>query len=408
MTRTVLSGGDYFDGSGAPLVAGDVTFEEGLLTTVGGREAEGDSGEVERIDVSGCTVLPGLIDTHVHVLAKSLDLLENLNLPFSYQFYIGAKNLTRLLDIGITTVRDASGADLGTQRAIQDGLIDGPELHISIIALSQTAGHGDFVLPSGADSRPFEPHPNRPSALIDGPEEARKRVRELVRNGANAIKVNTSGGVISPRSDPRTAHLSPEELEMIVREATRAGIPVMAHSHGTEAIKASVRAGVASIEHGSMLDDEAIELMLERGTWLVPTLMAAQNIIDRLEAGMVMAPGIAEKARFAAARRTESFQKALAAGVRIAMGSDCVGQGNGENLTELRLLHELGMPALETLRAVTGSAAEVIRQDHRIGYLRPGHEADLVVVEGDPLDFAAYPGNVRAVFKKGRLVRDYR
>src|SRR5690606_25737250 len=132
----------------------------------------------------------------------------------------------------------------------------------------------------GADSRPFAVTPNRPSAIIDGPEEARKRVRELVRNGADAIKINTSGGVISPKSDPATAHLSPEEIEMIVREATRAGIPVMAHSHGNEAIKNSLRAIVSSIEHGTWLDDEAIELMLERGAWTIPTLVASQTIIE--------------------------------------------------------------------------------------------------------------------------------
>jgi imidazolonepropionase-like amidohydrolase len=408
---TTLTGGRYFDGTGTPIVRGDITFDDGRLTHVGDAlptpEAGASDPRGEVIDVTGCTVVPGFIDTHVHVLIKGFDLLENLNLPYSYQYYIGAKNLERLLDIGITTVRDASGADLGTKRAIQDGLIDGPELQIAIIALSQTAGHGDFLLNSGADSRPFAVTPNRPSAIIDGPEEARKRVRELVRNGADAIKINTSGGVISPKSDPATAHLSPEEIEMIVREATRAGIPVMAHSHGNEAIKNSLRAGVSSIEHGTWLDDEAIEMMLERGTWHIPTLMASHAIIEQLDAGMQMAPGIAEKARRGAAARDISFDKSAAAGVKIAFGSDCVGTSNGNNLTELRLLSR-GLGSLGALKAATSSAAEVLGIDQRVGTLSAGYDADLVVISGDASDLTNLENRIQLVIKRGRIVRDFR
>lgn len=404
MARVLFRGGSVFDGTGTAITRADVAIEGESITAVGANLSRvGD----EVIDASGLTMLPGFIDTHTHVCLTSIDALENLNMPFSYQFYLAQKNLEKTLDVGITYARDASGADLGIQQAIDDGLIDGPALHISIIALSQTGGHGDHWLPSGNAPEFLIEHPGRPSGVVDGVDEARKRTRELLRNGANQIKVNTSGGVFSPRDDPRHAQFSDEELAVIVEEAARAGSYVMAHAHGADGVKSALRAGVRSIEHGTQLDDEAIELMLEQGTWLVPTLGVGQFILDRIAAGDAISPAIAEKARSNQSMRSESFRNAVAAGVRVAMGSDSAASSHGNNLIELRLMHEMGMHPLAVLEAATRSAAQLMRIDDRVGTIETGKQADLVVVSGDPLEFAAYPSNIRAVYRRGRRVRSY-
>jgi imidazolonepropionase-like amidohydrolase len=343
----------------------------------------------------------------VHVCLSVLDLMQNMGFPFSYQFFLAERNLRRTLDAGITTVRDASGADLGIQRAVDDGLIDGPAMRISIIALSQTGGHGDHWLPSGNVPEVLLEHPGRPSGVVDGPDECRKRVRELIRNGANFIKVNTSGGVFSPRDNPAHAHFTQEELDAIVSEAARVDVPTMAHAHGSAGIKAAIRAGVRSVEHGTDLDDEAIELMLANGTWLVPTLGVGQFIVDRIEQGAAVAPGIAEKALANNTMRAGSFRRAVDAGVKIALGSDAAAEMHGHNLIELRLMHEGGMSPLHVLKAATGSAAELLGIEDRVGTLADGKQADLVVVGGDPFDFAAYPSNIRRVYRRGQLVRQH-
>src|SRR6266851_6848449 len=187
MSRTVLSGGRVFDGTGSPVADGDVVIEDGLILEIG----QGLDGD-EQVDMSGLTLLPGLFDCHVHVTSSGVDLMRRLQRPFSYQFFEAAENLRATLDCGITTVRDAGGADLGIQRAVDDGLIDGPRLRIAITALSQTGGHGDGWLPSGLSVSLRVPHPGRPGGIVDGPEEMRKRVREIVRAGADVIKVCTS------------------------------------------------------------------------------------------------------------------------------------------------------------------------------------------------------------------------
>ena len=181
----------------------------------------------------------------------------------------------------------------------------------------------------------------------------------------------------------------------------------MAHAHGTAGIKAAITAGFRSVEHGTQLDDEAISMMIDNNVWLVPTLGVGQFIIDRIEAGDSVPASIAEKALANQQMRAESFGAAVAAGVRIAMGSDAAADMHGRNLIELPLMHEAGMPALAVLEAATHSGAELMGIDDRVGTISPGKQADLLLVSGDPLDFAAYPGNIRAVYRKGRLVRSY-
>jgi len=399
MGRTVFRGGRVFDGS-AELAAVDVVVEGGRIVEVG----SGLDGD-EAVELAGWAVLPGLFDCHTHVMMgpEALDTNVDLETPFSYWFYAAIENLRRTLHIGITTVRDAGMADLGLKMAVADGLIAGPRLHISTAILSQTGGHADGWLPSGYDQSP-RTWPGMPSGIVDGPDEMRRRAREIIRAGADQIKVCTSGGVLSPRDDPRHGHFRDAELDVLVEEANAAGIPVMAHAQGAPGIKSAIRAGIRSIEHGIFLDDEAIEMMLARGTWLVPTLVAPQGVLDAAAAGAAIPPASLRKAREVIGTHRDAVRKAIGAGVKVAMGTDSGVTPHGQNLRELALMVECGMSPLDAMLATTRSAAELMRVEDDLGTIEAGKRADLVVVDGDPFDYADLAERVRAVFQDGRLV----
>jgi imidazolonepropionase-like amidohydrolase len=399
MTRTVFRGGRVWDGTGVDAAAADVVIEDGRIVGVGPRQ----DGDVE-VDATDRTLLPGLFDCHVHVCVSHVDLWKIAQRPFSYEFYEAARNLQATLAAGITSVRDAGGADLGIKEAVADGLIAGPRLSIAIIMLTQTGGHGDTWYPSGATVPFFMSHPGRPSGLVDGPDEVRRKVRELVRAGADVIKVATSGGVLSPRDDPRHAHFRPAELDALVEEATAAGIGVMAHAQGADGIKNAVRAGIRSIDHGIYLDDEAIEMMLARGTWLVPTLVAPLGVIDAAAAGAAIPEASVRKAHEVAEIHRQSFAKAVDAGVKVAMGTDSGVTPHGNNLRELQLMVEGGMTPMQAIVATTRSAAELMGLEGELGTLEPGKRADLVVVDGDPLDVATLADRIEAVYQDGTQV----
>jgi imidazolonepropionase-like amidohydrolase len=399
MTRTVLTGGRVFDGTGSPPDHADVAIENGRIVGLG-TGLDGDT----QIDVRDRTILPGMFDCHTHVCISNVDLWGAVQQPFSRQFYEAAKNLQKTLAIGITSVRDAGGADLGIKEAVADGTIAGPRLQISIIMLSQTGGHGDDWYPSGSLVPFMGTHPGRPSGLVDGVDEVRRKVRELHRAGADVIKVATSGGVLSARDDPRHAHFRPAELEALVEEATAAGMFVMAHAQGADGIKNAVRAGIRSIDHGIYLDDEAIELMLRRGTWFVPTLVAPQGVIDAVDAGISLPPAIVDKARMVVDIHRAAFKRAVEAGVRIAMGTDSGVTPHGLNLREFQLMADGGMTPAAVLEATTRSAAELLGVDDDLGTIAEGKLADLVVVAGDPYDFSNLSDRVEQVWQGGQRV----
>jgi len=269
--------------------------------------------------------------------------------------------------------------------------------------MSQTGGHGDGWMASGQNIDLIPEHPGRPSGMADGVDEVRHKVRELVRAGADVIKVATSGGVLSPRDDPRHAHYTLRELEALVEEATTAGIHVMAHAQGTEGIKNAVRAGIRSIEHGIYLDDEAIEMMLERGTYLVPTLVAPLGVLQAADAGAAIPEASLRKAREVVEIHRESFANAVAAGVKIAMGTDSGVTAHGKNLEELPLMERGGMSPAEVLVATTRTAAELCEVSADSGTIEPGKRADLVVVDGDPFDLEGLPDRIIAVYQRGQL-----
>ena len=399
MTRRVFSGGQVLDGTGAPAAPGDVAVEDGRIVAVG----VGLDGD-EVVDCTGATVLPGLFDCHVHVMMSGVDLMRTLQTPFSYGFYEALHNLRRTLALGITSVRDAGGADLGVAEAVRKGLISGPRMQIAISMLSQTGGHGDGWHVCGAEFPLMGPHPGRPRTVVDGPDEMRRTVRELLRAGADVIKVATSGGVLSARDDPRHAHFRPAELAALVEEADAAHVAVMSHAQGADGIKNAVRAGIRSIEHGIFLDDEGIELMLAHGTWLVPTLAAPRAVLAAAAAGASLPTAVVEKARAVQAVHDEAVTRAIAAGVKVAMGTDSGVGPHGDNLVELGLMAGCGMTPEQAWHATTLSAAELLGVAGELGSLQPGKRADVVVLDGDAGDLTGLAGRVREVWRDGELV----
>ena len=398
MTRTLFTNARIFDGTGSPVAAGDLVVEDGVIQAVG-RGLDGD----EAVDLGGRGLLPGLFDCHVHVAFTDVDVWHYVQKPFSLEFYETARNLRATLAGGITTVRDAGGADLGTKTALEQGLIGGPRMQISLSMISQTGGHADGWMASGQTVGMMTDHPGRPSGIVDGPEEMRRKVRELIRGGADVLKVATSGGVLSPRDDPRHPHFAPDELEMLVREAAAADRWVMAHAQSAEGIKNAVRAGIRSIEHGIYLDDQAIELMLQRGTYLVPTLVAPSGVLQAAAAGLAIPESSLAKAREVIDTHRDSFRRAVAAGVKVAMGTDSGVTPHGRNLEELALMEQGGMTATQVLVATTRAAAELMGLEQGSGTLEAGKRADLVVIDGNPLALAGMADRVVAVYQQGKL-----
>ncbi len=396
--RTVLAGARIFDVEARAFSPSDVVVEGDRIIEVG----PGLDGDVS-VDLTGRTILPGLIDTHVHVMISSLDLFGSMQEPYSLRFYQAIGNLRATLEAGITSVRDAGGADLGVKTAVERGLISGPHMQIAIGMLSQTGGHGDGWLPSGMHLRVLEgEHPGAPKTIVDGPEEVRKKVRELVRAGADVIKVATSGGVLSPRDDPRHAHFDHVELQALVAEASAAGLFVMAHAQAADGIKNAVRAGIRSIEHGIFLDDEAIELMIANGTYLVPTLVAPAGVSKAAAAGARIPEASIQKANEVIEIHRQSFARAVQAGVKIAMGTDTGVTPHGDNLEELSLMASGGMDRRDVLVAATQSAADLIGLGNEVGSITPGKRADLTMISGDPLEFDDWV--IDSVWKSGLQV----
>jgi imidazolonepropionase-like amidohydrolase len=401
MARTLFRNGLVFDGMGAAPAPADVVVEDGRIVDV----AVGLDGD-EDVDLGGRTLLPGLFDCHVHfTMSGELDLVKLMMRPFSLRYFEAVANMEATLRTGITSVREAGGSDLGVKTAVSRGLARGPRMQISIVMLSQTGGHGDDTMPSGGCPFWQQPIPGNPKWLVDGPDEMRRQVRELVREGADVIKVATSGGVLSPRDDPRHGHFRDDELSVLVAEATAAGIYVMAHAQATEGIKAAIRNGIRSIEHGVYLDDEAISMMLQRGTWLVPTLSAPRAVLAASEAGTRVEEPTLRKAYQVLEVHTESFRRAVEAGVKVAMGTDSGVGPHGRNLDELALMVDnSAMSPLEAWVATTSGGAALCGVDDRLGTVSPGKLADLTVIEGDPYDLDKLGERVWGVWKEGARV----
>jgi imidazolonepropionase-like amidohydrolase len=364
-----------FDGTSPDLTEGCVRVADGVIAEVGGRP--GDADVV--IDARGGTVIPGLIDAHFHAYGAHLSSLEIEAGSLSYLALAGARRLAAALGRGFTTVRDVAGGDAGLARALAERLIPAPRYLFTGRALSQTGGHGD-PRPPDLD---FCTHGGQMCEVVDGADALRRAVRERFRQGAHAIKMMTSGGVMSPADPIRIPQYSAGEIAAVVDEAARRGSYVAAHAYSPEAIVASVENGVRSIEHGNLLDPLAAALMAERGAFLVPTL-ATYDAMARRGAGLGLAPvGLAKNLEVLDAGQ-RAIEIARRAGVRIGFGTDLMGPLEDEQLQGLRLQAEVEGP-LAVLRSATSVNAELLGRDD-VGRIGPGAAGDLIVLDGNPLE----------------------
>ena len=414
MAHVLIHNGTLIDGNGGtPVADGAVLLQDNVIRAVGRKaDIRLPAEDVQRIDAGGDWILPGLIDSHVHLMLEGINIPKLLMTPLSLKFYNALTYMRRTLDAGITTVRDAGGADLGVKQAQEAGLIAGPRMQISITALSITGGHGDGWMPSGMALDLFPAYPGMPDNKCDGVEEVRRKVREVLRAGAEVIKVCSTGGVLSPTDHPEFTQFTEEELRVMVQEgAYRRGIKVMAHAQGAEGIKNAVRAGIHSIEHGIFLDDEAIELMLQHGTFLVPTLLAPLAVLEQGETSGNMPEYGVRKARETIEIHSESIARAHKAGVTIAMGTDAGVMPHGTNLRELGLMCAIGMSPMAAIVATTRTAAECLGWQDRVGTLAPGKLADVIVTRTDPLAnirSLEETNNIVLVMQDGKVVKDIR
>lgn len=404
---TIIQAGTLIDGTGRdPVRNATIVIDDNRIAAVNANGAVPRGAEA--IDASGMTVMPGMIDCHVHLMSTPQSLQDRLLTPYSLGLVHAIQHARETLDAGVTSVRDAAGTPRGLKMAIEQGLVPGPRLRVAVGALSQSGGHGDSTMPNGANIRVGGPeHPN---TVVDGVEAVRRATRELLRAGADQIKVHTSGGVSSPNDEPTASGFSPEEIAAIVYEARAAGRTTMAHAQATQGIKNAVFGGIDSIEHGIYLDDEAIHEMKRRGTYLVPTLVAPLWIIRRAEQNPASVPPYAlRKAREVVEAHQRSFAEAVRQGVLIAMGTDSGVGPHGVNAEELERMCDGGLTPMQAIVATTKTAADCIRLGGSVGTVEPGKLADLLVVDGDPLaDIRVLQNRARLalIMKDGRVHKD--
>jgi len=358
-------------------------------------------------DGSGHTLLPGLIDAHVHLGAIDVNVLEqHRNYPTSLAAVKIAAIIRATLRQGFTTVRDAGGADWGFKAAVEEGLIDGPDLYVAGRPLSQTGGHGDFRRKAETgDPLSCCPELGYVMRVCDGADAVLREAREQLRLGADQVKVMASGGAMSPTDALDSVQFTPAEIESAVAAARSVGSYVMAHAIAPKAIRNCVEAGVRSIEHGNLIDDEAAKLMAEAGTFLVPTLSVYQNLVEDGTRYGVAASSL-DKAKAALDRGFEAVDIAHRNGVKIASGSDLLGEAASQKARELELKADV-IGAHAAIVSATRTNAELLGLDDEIGTVEPGKRADLLLVDGNPLDDLSLlrdPAKLTVVMKAGAVV----
>jgi imidazolonepropionase-like amidohydrolase len=311
-----------------------------------------------------------------------------------------AKHAGTTLMAGFTTVRDlgGSGVNISLRNAINKGLVVGPRIFTAGKTIATTGGHAD---PTNGYRNDLMGDPGPKEGVINGPDDARKAVRQRYKDGSDLIKITATGGVLSQAKDASGAQFTEEELKAIVETAKDYGFKVAAHAHGAEGMKRAIRAGVTSIEHGTFMDDEAIELFKKYGTWYVPTIIAGKSTADSAKIPNYYSEIVTPKALAVGPKIQATFTKAYKAGVKIAFGTDAAVYKHGKNYIEFQYMVEGGMPAMETIRCATIHAADLLGVLDRLGSVEKGKIADIVAVEGDPLTEIQAMGRVKFVMKEG-------
>lgn len=366
--------------------------------------------EARVIDLRDRHAVPGLIDCHTHLTGQSLPAFERMRRRMqeteAYAVIDGVVNAEKTLLAGFTTVRNVGSpgqTGLALRDRIAQGVIPGPRMFVSGPSVSVTGGHGDG---GNAMSPVLRPEPGPEAAPADGPAEVRKAVRARVREGVDLIKITATGGVLSPTAAGVDQQFFQDELESIVEAARMMGRKVAAHAHGADGIKAALRAGVDSIDHGTYLDDEAIELFKQTGAYLVPTIHAGKFVAERAKQEGYFTEEVRAKAAAVGPLIQDAFGRAYRGGVRIAFGTDVGVGAHGTNALEFVYMHEAGMTPQDCLKSATLNAADLIGVADKLGSVEPGKLADLVALDGDPMaDVTAYQ-RVVFVMKDGVVYKE--
>jgi imidazolonepropionase-like amidohydrolase len=404
-----LKAARLFDGRGDAAVPNGVVIVEGGKIRAAGSGLAIPAG-ARVIDLGDATLLPGLIDAHTHLTNESTDewlqgFFNNVSRDVAESAIRSTANARKTLEAGFTTVRDVGSGDyidVGLRNTIRDGVVPGPRMLVAVHALGARGGHCDE---GGFPFNRFGPEPGIEHGIASGPDQFRDAVRFQVKYGADVIKICATGGVLSLADEVDTSQLSQEEMNAIVEEAHRLHKKVAAHAHGAEGARFAIRAGVDSIEHGSFMGTEELRLMKERGTWLVPTLLAGEYAAGR-SAIRHYPPAIAAKAKAAVAVRSDMFKNALRTGVKIAFGTDSAVSPHGINAQEFGLMVDLGMTPAAALRAATASAADLLGLSQTLGTLQAGKTADVIAVPGNPLADIHAMEKVKFVMKGGEVFRN--
>lgn len=372
--------------SGQLLPEQQVLIKDGQIERVQPAAAELPEARAEslaRLDLGGRTLLPGLIDAHVHVMAWTANLRELNNQSPHYNALRAAEVMRDMLLRGFTTVRDAAGADFGLQRAVNEGYISGPRLYICGRSLSQTGGHsdsrasGEVRVETVSSSVAF-------GTVVDGVAEVRRAAREEIRRGANHLKLMLGGGVASPTDRLTNDQFSLEEIQAAVEEAAMADLYVMAHTYTARTVNRAIECGVRSLEHCNLIDQSSIELFLKHGAWMVPTLVTYQALAQEgVAAGLPKE--VEHKIFLVLDKGLAALEMAYKAGVQLAFGTDLLGQMHRHQLQEFSIRAQV-QPNLEVIRAATLYAAQLLFAEGELGVIAPGAQADLIVLDGNPLE----------------------
>jgi len=383
-----------------------ITVEEGRITGIAEGFSEPADGE-EVIDLRAYTVLPGLIDSHVHLGFESspTSYLERFTWEAESFALRASLHARRTLDAGFTTVRnvgDSGHLTIALRDAIARGWVPGPRIFTAGKSLATTGGHADPTN-GWAERISFDPGPAE--GVINGPVDAAKAVRQRYKDGADLIKITATGGVLSLAKSPDNPQFTQEELEAIISTARDYGFTVAAHAHGAEGMKRAIRAGIDSIEHGTRMDEEVMALMKEHGTYLVPTLSAGRFVGEKAKIDGYYPEVVRPKAAAIGPEAQEMFERAVKAGVPIAFGTDAGVSPHGENAEEFVFMVEGGMSPMRAIRTATIEAARLLQQEENLGSVTVGKWADLIAVSGDPLADVEELLDVDFVMKGGEVFK---
>lgn len=392
-----------------PSKTSNILISNGTIQTISESPLSAD-GATE-IDGFGMYVLPGLIDCHAHPFLAETNISKLGDVPPTLMTARAANILNKMILRGFTTIRDATGADWGIKKAVEDGEVIGPRLFISGRALSQTGGHGDFRSLTDTQDAPACNCAHAlayTSRVADGVDEVRKAVREELRQGADQIKIMVSGGISSPHDPLDKNQYSPEEIRVIVAEAERRGTYVMAHAYGADAIKTAVECGVKSIEHGNLVDDEAAALMAKKGAFLVPTLIT-YKVLSETASESGWSPEMISKLNTVLDAGLESIRVCKDAGVKIGFGTDLLGDSFDHQSEEFLVRSEVES-ARETIKSATKINAELLNQSETLGCIAEGYTADLILLNENPFDdvhvLLNERGEMKLIMKDGEIIKN--